>query len=154
MVFWGFVMWFVGGVAGLLALLSNLMTTSITDIGIIDNLEVYGIGGYLGRLFDMQYLSAKKIVFFVAILLIVVGLVVFFLGRAKVRRTGEPEKAGARAMKYWRDTKGEYKKIAWPSFKTVVKNTGVTLAVCAIAAIFICLVDIGLSSLIDLLLSL
>lgn len=153
MVFWGFVMWFVGGVAGLLALLSNLMS-STTDLGIIDNMEVYGVGGYFGRLFDMQYLSAKKIVFFVAIILIIVGLVVYFLGRAKVRSTGEPEKAGARAIKYWRDTKGEYKKIAWPSFKTVVKNTGVTLVMCALAAAFICLVDLGLSSLIDLLLSL
>lgn len=153
MVFWGFVMWFVGAVAAVLALLANLMTTS-ADAGIIDQLEVYGFGGYFGRLFDPQFLSAKKIVFVVAVLLIIVGLVVYFLGRAKVRRTGEPEKAGARAIKYWRDTKGEYKKIVWPTFKSVVKNTGVTLVVCALTAIFIVAVDQGLSALINLLLSL
>lgn len=147
MVFWGFVLWFVGAAAGILALLANATA-------IVDGLDMFGFGGYFGRVFDMQYLSAKKIVFVIALLMVIVGLIVFFLGRAKVRRTGEPEKSGARAMKYWRDLKGEYKKITWPAFKAVAKNTGITLFVCALAAIFICAVDIGLSELVNLLLKL
>lgn len=153
MVFWGFVLWFVGGVAGLLALLSNLSSTA-EDLGIIDSLQAYGLGDYLARLFDVQYLTAKKIVFLVALVLVIVGLIVFFIGRAKVKRTGETEKSGAAAFKYWRDLKGEYRKITWPTFRTVVKNTAITLIVCALAALFICVVDFGLSSLIELLLKL
>lgn len=147
MVFWGFVMWFVGAVAGIMALL-------VGAAGISDALDVYGFSGYMARLFDPQYLTAKKIVFVIALLLVIVGLIVHFLGRAKVKRTGEPEKSGARAIKYWRDLKGEYKKIAWPSFKAVAKNTTITLVVCALAAVFICAVDFGLSYLVELLLSL
>lgn len=147
MIFWGFVMWFVGAVAGFLALLASAT-------GITAALDEFGFGGYFGRVFDMQYLTAKKIVFVIALLLVIVGLVLFFLGRAKVRRTGEQEATGAFAIKYWRDFKGEYKKITWPTFKAVAKNTGVTLFVCALAAIFICAVDIGLSFLVDLLLKL
>lgn len=147
MVFWGFVLWFVGAAAGILALLASAT-------GIVDALDKYGFGGYFGRVFDVQYLTAKKIVFAIALLMVIVGLIVFFIGRAKVRRSGVPEKSGARAMKYWRDLKGEYKKITWPTFKGVAKNTGVTLFVCALAAIFICAVDIGLSELVNLLLKL
>ena len=146
MIFWGFVMWFVGAVAGIMALL-------VGATGIMNGLDMFGFSGYFARLVDPANLTAKKIVFLVALVLIVIGLIVFFLGRAKVRRTGEPEKAGARALKYWRDTKGEYKKITWPSFKTVVQNTGVTLIVCALVAVFVCLVDLGLSALIDLFLN-
>ena len=147
MVFWGFVMWFVGAVAAIMALL-------VGATGIMNALDVNGLGGYMKFLFDPQYLTAKKVVFAIGLLLVIVGLIVFFLGRAKVKRSGEQEKAGARAIKYWTDVKGEYKKITWPTFKAVMKNTGITLAVCAIAAVFICLIDLGLSSLVDLLLKL
>ena len=42
----------------------------------------------------------------------------------------------------------------WPDRKTVVRNTLVTIAVCAILGLLIWLVDIGLSKLIQLVLSL
>ena len=57
---------------------------------------------------------------------------------------------GKRMGKFLRDTKGEFKKIIWPTFPAVVRNTGVTLAMCAVLGLLICAVDIGLSALINL----
>ncbi len=59
-----------------------------------------------------------------------------------------------RIGKYLRDTKSEYKKIIWPTFPSVVRNTLVTLAVCAVLGVLVCLVDAGLSALINFVLSL
>ena len=59
-----------------------------------------------------------------------------------------------RIGKYLRDAKGELKKIIWPTFSSVVRNTLVTLAVCAVLGVLVCVVDFGLSALIDLVLSL
>ena len=61
---------------------------------------------------------------------------------------------GKRIVKYFRDLKGEFKKIIWPTLPTVVRNTGVTLAMCAILGLLVCLVDFGLGFLIDRLVSL
>ena len=57
-----------------------------------------------------------------------------------------------RIAKYLRDAKSEYKKIIWPTFPSVVRNTLVTLAVCAVLGVLVCLVDFGLSALIGLVL--
>ena len=59
-----------------------------------------------------------------------------------------------RIGKYFRDTKSEFKKIVWPTFPSVVRNTLVTLVLCAILGVLIGLVDAGLSALIKLVLSL
>ena len=59
-----------------------------------------------------------------------------------------------RIGKYLRDTKGEMNKIIWPTFPSVVRNTLVTLAVCAVLGVLVCVVDFGLSALIDFVLSL
>ncbi len=61
---------------------------------------------------------------------------------------------GKKFVKFFRDTKGEFKKIVWPTFPTVVRNTGVTLAMCAVLGVIICVVDFGLSALVKLMLSL
>jgi preprotein translocase subunit SecE len=47
--------------------------------------------------------------------------------------------------KFFKDLKGENKKIVWPSAKTVLKNTGIVLAVVLIVGAAIWLVDFGLS---------
>lgn len=57
---------------------------------------------------------------------------------------------GKRVGKFFRDTKGESNKIIWPTFPAVVRNTGVTLAMCVLLGLIICVVDIGLSALIEL----
>ncbi len=59
-----------------------------------------------------------------------------------------------RMAKYFRDVKGEFKKIIWPTLPAVVRNTGVTLAVCIILGAVICLIDFGLDFLIMQLMSL
>lgn len=61
---------------------------------------------------------------------------------------------GKKIAKFFRDTKGEFKKIVWPTFPTVVRNTGVTLAMCVVLGVIICLIDLGLGALVNLILSL
>ena len=70
--------------------------------------------------------------------------------------TVAPEKGaktglGKRIAKYFRDVKGEFKKIIWPTLPTVVRNTGVTLAMCAVLGLVICVIDFGLGALVNLL---
>ncbi len=55
-----------------------------------------------------------------------------------------------RIVKFLKDYKGEIKKIVWPGPKAVVKNTIIVLIMCALCGLFIWLVDLGLSALIDL----
>ena len=57
-------------------------------------------------------------------------------------------------VKYFKGIKSELKKIVWPNFSTVVKNTGVVLAMCAVVAVVIILVDSLSGLLVDLLLKL
>ncbi len=59
-----------------------------------------------------------------------------------------------KVIQFLRDYKSEIKKIVWPSFKEVVKNTGIVLVMCAIVGILIWAVDLGLGSLIKWILSL
>ncbi len=59
-----------------------------------------------------------------------------------------------RFAKYFRDLKGEFKKIIWPTFPAVVRNTLVTLGMCAFVGVIVALIDLGLSALVNLMLSL
>ena len=55
---------------------------------------------------------------------------------------------------WFKGLKAEFKKIVWPTFPTVMRNTGVVLALCVVLGVIICLVDFGLGALVDLMLSL
>ncbi len=55
-----------------------------------------------------------------------------------------------KVVKFLRDYKGELKKIVWPNFKTVLKNTGIVLIMCVLVGVFIWAVDFGLGALLDL----
>lgn len=57
-----------------------------------------------------------------------------------------------RIVAFFRDYKSEVKKIVWPSFKTVLKNTVIVLIICAILGVFIWLLDLGLLELVGLIL--
>ena len=57
-----------------------------------------------------------------------------------------------RVIAFFRDYKSEVKKIVWPNFKFVLKNTIVVLVICAILGVFIWLLDLGLLELIGLIL--
>ena len=71
----------------------------------------------------------------------------------KVKKAGENKFSKAmKAIKKWfKDLKGEIKKIVWPDAKTVVKSTLVVLAAVAICAVAIFAVDQLLSLALSLL---
>lgn len=57
-----------------------------------------------------------------------------------------------RVIGFFKDYKSEIKKIVWPGFKDVAKNTGIVLAMCLIVGAFIWLLDLGLGKLIEIIL--
>ncbi|MCL2508577.1 MAG: preprotein translocase subunit SecE [Oscillospiraceae bacterium] len=68
--------------------------------------------------------------------------------KAKKPKSDKPNffvRAGKAIVRFVKDFRGETKKIVWPDAKTVLKNTGVVLAVVAVFLVFIFLVDQGLS---------
>ena len=54
---------------------------------------------------------------------------------------------------FFRDYKSEVKKIVWPGFRDVVKNTVIVLVACLLIGLFIWLLDWGLGSLIKVILN-
>ena len=46
-----------------------------------------------------------------------------------------------RVAKFFRDCKGEVKKIVWPTPKAALKNTGIVLVTIIVAALFVFLLD-------------
>lgn len=56
-----------------------------------------------------------------------------------------------KVAKFFRDLRGEFKKIIWPTRKTVIRNTSVTIAMCAIVGIAVAVFDFGLGALVSLL---
>ena len=148
MLTWGFLLLVGGFIACLIFFFSNMPD-------IIGHIQSAGFGGYVSKFFDPANLSTAKVVFMIVVALMVLGLALYIIGR--IRNSGSEEKnpiVPAKVSKYLRDTKGEYKKIVWPGFSTVVRNTGVVLAVCALTAAIIVVVDLLSGLLVDLLLKL
>ncbi|NLN82303.1 MAG: preprotein translocase subunit SecE [Clostridiales bacterium] len=79
---------------------------------------------------------------------------------AKPDKSGKPAKNKKEprfrpaVIKFFRDFKGEFKKISWPTRQTVFRNTLATLAMCAVIGLFVILFDLGLTGLIQLMMSL
>lgn len=80
---------------------------------------------------------------------------------AKNDQKNKPKKEGnvfsrawKRIKKFFKDEKGECKKVVWPSAKTVVKSSLVVLAVVALTGVVIFGIDQGLSALLKLLVGL
>ena len=144
MLTWGFLLLVGGFLSCLIFFLSN-----VSDI--FAYLGSLGFGGYVAKFFDPENLTTAKIVFVLSAVLALIGLVVYIIGRVKNKGEKNPI-VPANVKKYLRDTRGEFKKIVWPNFPTVMKNTGVVLAMCAVTAAIICLADAGLSEIIALLL--
>lgn len=59
-------------------------------------------------------------------------------------------RAGRRIKKFFRDTKSEIKKIAWPTPKATFKNMGIVLLAIVIIGAFIFALDSGLYALLGL----
>ena len=53
--------------------------------------------------------------------------------------------------KFIKDFRADIKKIIWPDFKTVLKNTGIVLAVVAVVGLAVFLIDTGMVSILRLL---
>ena len=74
---------------------------------------------------------------------------------APAKKKGNPLKAvGAKIKKFFKDFKGEWKKVTWPSGHTVLKNSLVVIVIVLIMGLALLAVDTGLSSIIDLLVGL
>lgn len=56
------------------------------------------------------------------------------------------KRIGKSTKRFFKDFKGEAKKIVWPDAKTVIKSTGVVILVVAIVSIIIWGIDTGLSA--------
>ena len=62
----------------------------------------------------------------------------------KSKKPGFFDRAGKGTKRFFKDFKGETKKIVWPDAKTVLKSTGIVLIVVAILTIFVAAIDFGL----------
>ncbi len=65
---------------------------------------------------------------------------------------GEKRTIFKRIIHFFRDYKSEVKKIVWPGFGEVVKNTVIVLIMCLIIGILIWVIDFGLGQLLNLIL--
>ena len=63
----------------------------------------------------------------------------------KPAKPEKKEKKKGRVKEAWKGFKSEYKKIVWPSWKQVFKNTLVVLVVVVICAVMIGLLDYAFS---------
>ena len=71
------------------------------------------------------------------------------------KKKENPFKAiGAKIKKFFKDFKGEWKKVTWPSGKTVLNQSIVVIVIVAIVGVALLGVDTGLSAIIDALVSL
>lgn len=132
MLTWGFLLLVGGFIACLIFFLSNM-----SDI--FAHLTAWGFGGYVQRFFAA--LSTEKVIFLLALILAVLGLVMYIVGRVRNKGAEKNPIIPKKVRKYLRDTRGELKKIVWPNFPTVAKNTGVVLAMCVVTAAIIIGVD-------------
>ena len=57
-----------------------------------------------------------------------------------------------RVILFFRDYKSEVKKIVWPGWKEVIKNTVIVLIMCLLIGVLIWLIDFGLGKLLELIL--
>ncbi len=65
---------------------------------------------------------------------------------------GAKKTIAKRIVLFFRDYKSEVKKIVWPNWKDVIKNTVIVLIMCLIIGAFIWLLDFGLGKLLELIL--
>lgn len=73
---------------------------------------------------------------------------------AKAKKGNPFKKAGKAIKEFFKNFKGECKKITWPSGKTVLNSSLVVIAVVAIVGVIIFAFDTGISAAIDALVGL
>lgn len=147
MLTWGFLLLVGGSIACLIFFLSQ-MTEIFGYIG------KWGFGGYVEKFFDPANVTTEKVLFMITVALTILGLVLYIVGRVKNKGAEKNPIIPEKVKKYLRDTRGEYKKIVWPGFPTVLRNTGVVLAMCAVIGVVIVGVDLLVGWLVELLVNL
>lgn len=108
----------------------------------------------------LKYANITDITYHVSVIVITVALFACVaFGVAHLLLADKLEVAGTkkltipkRIVAFFRDYKSEVKKIVWPGFKSVLKNTVIVLILCAIIGVFIWLLDLGLLELVGLIL--
>lgn len=65
--------------------------------------------------------------------------------------SGQKPSVFKRIGNFFKDYKGEVKKVVWPGFNDVLKNTLIVLGMCLILGLFIWLLDFGLGQLLNVL---
>ena len=146
MIFIGVILAIAGAVVSLLTFLN------CTDM--FSFIQKHGFGVWIARFFDLQYMTAQKVIFFAGVLLVIAGLIVWLIGRSKAKNGDYRDERAEKAGKYFRGLFSEVKKVVWPDRKTVVRNTLVVIVVCALLGALICLADVGLSALLNFVTSL
>lgn len=78
------------------------------------------------------------------------------MANAEIKEVKKNDKKGReswfkRARAWLKRSWSELKKVTWPTFPEVVKNTGVVLLVVVCFTVVVCLFDTGLSALLNLL---
>ena len=71
--------------------------------------------------------------------------------KAEVKEVRKKESLWQRIVKFLKDYKGELKKITWPTAKQTAKNTGIVLAAMVVVGLFVVLLDLAFSQIINLL---
>ena len=66
-------------------------------------------------------------------------------GKAAAAKAEKDPKKKKKAKRLWKDFRGEIKKIVWPDFKTVMKNTGIVLVTVVIIGAMVWILDYILS---------
>ena len=143
---------FLGGFILAVVTALIILVLFLSNLHMFSDMAAQGFSAWIQNF--MTHFTAQKTVFFLAVVLFIVGVVCYLVGKKKLKKSGQgtafvPEKI----KKYFRDTRGEFRKVVWPTLPAVLRNTGVTLAVCAVLGLVICLFDAGLGGLIKLLLN-
>ena len=102
MLFTGIILAIGGALAALVLFLSNLHIFG-------DMKEMGGLGEWLAYSFQPEHISGKKIAFFIAVFLVILGVILYFIGKARAAKTGETDAASTKGFKFFRDLKGEFK---------------------------------------------
>ena len=97
-----------------------------------------------------MYVLLEAIVLFALLAVSVAYL--FTADYVEVMESGKRLPLIKRIMKFFKDYRGEIKKIVWPGPRAVVKNTIIVFIMCALVGAFIWLIDWGLGSLVNLIL--
>ncbi len=109
--------------------------------------------GGVGRAVTVEYAYGMPLIISAVLFLTVASGVAYLLiaDKHEIAESGEDRLTiPKRIVKFLKDYKSEFKKIVWPNFRTVMKNTLIVFIMCAVVGIFIWLVDFGLDSLLKL----